>query len=473
MQNDIISKIKSYIDDNKLIQNGDTCIIGVSGGADSVCLLNVLSSLKDVYGINLVVVHVNHCIRGAEADGDENYVRQLCDTMQIPFIIYKRDIPAICAKTKETEEECGRRIRYEVFDEVASLYNDAKIVVAHHMNDQAETIIFRIARGTGVKGLAGMKPRFGQIIRPLLCVSRDEIIDYLNNIDLSYRTDSTNEDVLYSRNYIRKELIPDFERINPAFIQHISSLSKEAMEVEEYLNEEADELLNRSFDNAIKSGNAGSIYNKYDVNPFSEVKPIIRRIAIRRLIEKSGISLKDITRDHILQIEKLLPARESSRVCLPKKVIVVIEGGYLYVDKDGNSEDIANQEDFCQMVEENSIYRLPDGSLLKTRLLSDFDQGCIPTNPYTKWFDYDKIKSGLCIRNRLPGDYLVVNEAGDHKKLKEYMINEKIPKSDRDRIPLLADESRIIWVIGHRISADAKVTDNTTTVFECTIEKEN
>ena len=214
MDNDsIYAKVTDYIKENELIAPGDTIIEGISGGADSVCLFLILEEYKKEVPFNTVAVHVHHGIRKKTADKDQKFVEKLCESKGVELKSFKKDIPLICKITKESEEECGRRIRYEIFDDVCRLYENARIAVAHHMNDQAETVIFRIIRGSGIKGLTGMEAKRDNIIRPLLCLKRDEIEEYLEYLGQDYRIDETNSKLEYSRNYIRKKIIPKFESV--------------------------------------------------------------------------------------------------------------------------------------------------------------------------------------------------------------------------------------------------------------------
>lgn len=457
--NEIADRVQKYIVENHLIEDGDSIIIGLSGGADSVCLFRILLDISMKMNIKLIAVHVNHGIRGDKALEDEMFSQDLCAKYNIPFKSFHVDIPKICVESHETEEECGRRIRYEIFGKEASNINKSKIAVAHHINDQVETIIFRILRGTGIKGISGMKPQNGKIIRPLLCLEKREIIEYLEDCKQDYKLDGTNEDTDYARNYIRKVILPEFEKVNENSNKHIISLSEEALEIEKYLEEEVDSILNNAID---ESG-------KYKVNIINEAKPVIRKIVIRRIISSYGISLKDITRDHIRQIENIISKKEAREVHLPNDVIVRNEASYLSVIKCKN-QNIAN--DFHIELSVAGDYIIPKIGRLKCSVISDFNANEFPESLYTKWFDYDKILDDLCVRTRRAGDYIIINREGKRKSLKDYMIDMKIPKSERDTVPIICCGSRVIWVVGYRIAEDVKITDQTKQVVEIVYTKE-
>ena len=450
-----IKKVQKYICDNDMLDKSDTVIVGLSGGADSVCLLNILNKLSKDMDFNLKAVHVHHGIRGEEADADQSFVSDLCRSMNVPLMIFKRDIPREAEENHETEEECGRRVRYEIFGDLAKEAGNGKIAVAHHMDDQVETILFRMLRGTGIKGISGMRPVNGNIIRPMLCLTREEILAYLQEEGQVFRTDSTNEDISYSRNYIRKKIIPEFKEINDRSIEHIVELGRQADEINSYLEEEADKLLEEA------DGNSKQIW---------AANPVLRSVAIRRFISNAGVPLKDVSRQHIAQIEDIISGEKSALVHLPKGYAVRHEAGRLSMIRD---YDESKGEDYFVPISGEGIYEIAGEGRVICRLLTDFTPEDIPCDTYTKWLDYDKIKDGLCVRNRRSKDRIVINEKGNTKGLKDYMINEKIPQSLRDRLPLIAGKSGVYWVIGHRIGESSKVTKDTKRVMEISFEKEN
>lgn len=202
----MIKKVLNFIKENNMLQNGDSVVLGVSGGADSICMLYVLKEISKFINLKLVVVHVHHHIRGKEADGDMEYVRKICDKEHIPYEIFHIDAKKEAIARGMSEEEAGRVCRYECFAKVQEKYNANKISVAHNLNDNSETILFNLFRGTGIKGISGIPMQRDNIVRPLLCVSRKEIEKYLEENHISYRTDKTNFETEYSRNKLRLEL---------------------------------------------------------------------------------------------------------------------------------------------------------------------------------------------------------------------------------------------------------------------------
>ena len=498
MEKEIIyAKVTDYIKANDLIRPGDTIVEGISGGADSVCLFLMLEELKKEMDFTTVAVHVHHGIRKKTADKDQKFVEKLCESKGVELKSYRKDIPLICKITKESEEECGRRIRYELFDEVCSLYDNAKIAVAHHMNDQAETILFRMIRGSGIKGLTGMEAKRDNIIRPLLCLKREEI-------GQDYRIDETNGTLEYSRNYIRKKIMPKLESVRQNAVEHINALSSEAAEINGFMEKKAAELLDEASKEADIKYITKGLSRKYKAEVLSQAEPILLKFAVRGLITQSGVSIKDVTRSHIDSLCELITKPKSGEIHLPRKVTVVKESGIVYIkpgddfkaeiqeiaDADiaprismpvsnlagiqsmsapaesHNRETVSPDFKFYVPVTGEGEYKLSDGSTVTCRILDEFDRNAIPDDTYTKWMDYAKMTGDLVLRTRKTGDYLVINKKGNEGNLKNYMINEKIPKSERNEVPLLAAGSKIYWVVGHRISEDVKVTDNTEKVME-------
>lgn len=498
-KNETYEKVVSYIRDNDLISPGDTVIEGISGGADSVCLFLMLEEYKKEVDFNTVAVHVHHGIRKKNADKDQKFVEKLCASKGVELKSFRKDIPLICKITKESEEECGRRIRYELFDDVCSIYDNAKIAVAHHMNDQAETVIFRMIRGSGIKGLTGMEAKRDNIIRPLLCLKREEIEEYLEEVGQDYRTDETNGTLEYSRNYIRKKVMPKLESLRRNAVEHINALSGEAADINDFMEKKAGELLEEASKEADKKYITKGLTQKYKADVLAKAEPILLKFAVRALIIQSGVSIKDVTRSHVEALCEMITKPKSGQTDLPKGVSVVKESGIVYIrPKEGYDGQIQEKLDlaipepvlpksnlqpetvpvsfskrpaepsylFYYPIVSEGDYTLPDGSVLSCRVLNEFDRNEIPDETYTKWMDYAKMSDDLCLRTRKTGDYLVINKKGNESNLKNYMINEKIPKSERDMIPLIASGSKIYWVIGHRISEDVKVTENTSCVIE-------
>ena len=233
-------RVKAYVEAYHMLGKEDRVIAGISGGADSICLLFVLLELKKELGFDLVAVHVHHGLRGEAADRDEDYVRQVCTEQKIPLEVFHRDVRAYAGERGLTEEEAGREVRREAFLECAVRRSATRIALAHHRNDNAETVLFHLCRGSSLEGLSGIPPVSGCWIHPLLCVDRREIESYLEKRGISYCTDETNQEMCYTRNRIRGRVIPCLEEnVNPRAMEHIADTAQRLRLAAEFVREEA------------------------------------------------------------------------------------------------------------------------------------------------------------------------------------------------------------------------------------------
>ncbi|MCF0142545.1 MAG: tRNA lysidine(34) synthetase TilS, partial [Parasporobacterium sp.] len=293
--------LTEFLKDNKLICPGDNIVIGVSGGADSVCLLFFLSGLRNVLDFRLVAVHVNHGLRGEEADRDERYVKALCENLHVKCICVKADVRALAERKGLSVEEAGRIARYRAFGDVLSKISRAstgtgKVAVAHHRDDNVETVLLNMFRGSGIKGLRGMQPAHmvGKlpVIRPLLCISRQDILDYLNENGLTYMLDSTNSETDITRNRLRHNVIPEIQTINERAVEHVSQAASELSLAYEFLEKHIEEAF-ISICDIRDNGVALNTEKLKDADSF------LQRAVVKRAISEAAGSEKDISRVHV------------------------------------------------------------------------------------------------------------------------------------------------------------------------------
>ena len=456
-------EVRAYIQKHNMINSGDRIVVGVSGGADSVCLLKILCEMKQYYDIDLLAVHIHHGIRNEEADRDMNFTKDLCERLGVECRIYKYNIPEIAKLRGTTEEETGRDVRYETFRQILKEENYNKIAVAHNQGDNCETILFNMCRGSELKGMGGILPVREDIIRPLLNTDRSSIEEYLEKLGIEYIVDSTNLTNDYGRNKMRNVVIPFLEdNINSAASKHIVQVGQAALEAEDYLKYKTDEAMQKY----VSSEESAVISNGI----LSEHNLIVKRV-VREVIKLKAGKLKDITGVHIRNVVALFDMEVSKSINLPYDLTAIKTYDGVKISKNVAAGDY-KKIDFLPQVDE--IYQVTDEMSLEMKIFSiekgkNFNE--IQEKLYTKCFDYDKIKDTLRIRNRLPGDYLMVDARGSHKRLKDYFINEKIPKEDRDKLILVADGSHIMWIIGHRISEFYKVSDETTRILQIHVNK--
>jgi len=465
----MLDRIHQFMKENNMIASQDTIIVGVSGGADSVCLLTILKELQKSIGFSIIVVHINHCIRGHESDMDQEFVRKLCQKYEVEFKAFSVEIQKIAEQEKISVEEAGRKARYRIFQEVLSVSaegSSGKIAVAHHMDDQGETILMNVLRGSGIKGVCGMQPVRGNIIRPLLCVRRREIEHYLELKGQMFRTDSTNLDNDYTRNRLRNVVFPFLEEnVNLHSIENICGMAQMVSEAESYIERQA--IVAKSKCVSINQDNTHTI----NIPLFSENDIIIKKYIIRKVLDELAGRLKDIYKIHIESILELENKQVGSQVDIAYKIIAKRGYNEIVIYKKSNREehicqnlpkDIVNEERTSVSIEDR-YYVKKEGFIRFNKAdfckLYEFEK--IIGNDYTKVFDYDKIKFTLQLRTRQTGDYIQIDENGGNKKIKDFFIDCKVPKDYRDRVLLLADGNCILWIVGFRMSEGYKISNKT------------
>ncbi len=466
---DTIKKVEQYIWDCHMLSRGDRVVMGVSGGADSMCLLFVLMELKEKMDLSLCAVHVNHGIRGEKAKRDQEFVENFCSSHGILWKTFRGDIPKLAQTWKMSQEEAGRTFRYQCFDQALKDldWENGKIAVAHHENDVAETFLMNIFRGSGIHGLTGICPVRGNVIRPLLNLDRQEIENFLTRKNISFCTDDTNFENTYTRNRIRNVLIPYIqEYINSRGVDHMADLARENRELAQYMDKERD----KAWDTVIRPDKS------LDADRLKSLDPVLAREVLRRWIGEAAGRLKDITREHIHQVMGLICKPVGKQTVLPYGLIV--ERGYdsLKFVGPGNKQISGFEEIPLEISKETGIITSVPiknaGFTVEMVIRDPGENQRIEENRYTKWMDYDKIENRLQLRHRCPGDYLIVDKKGSRKLLRRVMIDDKIPKEERDKLMLIADGSHVLWIIGGRMSESCKVTGDTKKILEIKIKGE-
>lgn len=454
MRDKIISTIEKY----NMLQKGDSVIVGLSGGPDSACLLHVLASIRDIYDIKIYAVHLNHMIRGAEAQRDEEFAGRFAQSLGIPFYSRRIKVEEYAAENKMTSEEAGRFLRYNLFDEISQKVGGNKIALAHNMNDQAETVIMHFLRGSGITGLSGIKPcRDNKYIRPLILCSRTEIENYCASNGLNPVIDSTNNEEIYLRNKIRLDFIPYVrEKFNPNIVETISKSSEILREENEFLLKTAENEIKRITQNN----------DELLVKEFNELDLCIKRRVIRSLIEKAKGDLNGIEIKHIEDcIDMIRKGHTGKKINLPDNIECSIQYGMFRIHK---TKRLADYE--YELCVPGDIYVEEEDMFVHIRIFEKSSLNLIEKH-FVKYFDYDKIKDTLKIRNRRDGDYIYPAGMQGKKKLKEYFIDKKIPRDQRDYKALLALGSEILWIPGQRDTKNYKIDQNTKNIIEISIER--
>lgn len=456
----IEEKVLRYIKDNKLIEEGDHVVLGVSGGADSMCLLRCLWELKDILKLRLTAVHIHHGVRGQEADEDKAYVENYCRKEKIEILTYSYNVPAIAAERGTSVEEAGRDIRYETFYSVKEQLGAHKIGVAHNCGDNAETIIHNICRGTGLEGLAGIPVRRDCIVRPIMCLERNEIEAYLKEKGVQYKTDSTNLENEYTRNKIRNIVIPYLrDNVNDRAGEHIGAMGELVRAAQDYIGLQGKAL----FENIAQVEEERISINGKE---FANAHQVLQGEVVRIAIELIAGRLKDITMKHIKAVIAIGTGQTGKKIHLPYNVVAVKYPEELIIKRSCESDKEAKPVKSIRVEKLTGQYQVETAGARMIFEQIEPDTVQIEEKTYTKWLCCDILKDNLEIRTRQAGDYFIVNDQGGKKKLKDYFIDEKIPKEQRDNILLLASGSHVLWIVGYRISEACKVNDNSRNIVK-------
>lgn len=421
----MLKTVKQTIAAYDMLRPGESVLVALSGGADSVALLRVLCEL----GYPVRAFHLNHCLRGAESERDETFCRALCARLEIALTVERIDIAAAAREQGSGVEETARRIRYARLQEVAQ---GAKIATAHTADDNLETVLFHLVRGTGPKGLAGIPPVRGQIIRPLLRVERAQVEAYLALLGQDYVTDSTNADETYTRNRIRHTVVPALRAIQPSAAQAVARLGDLLRQDEDCLGGLAQECL----------AQAARPDGAWEIAPMRQAHPAVRARALRCLLTQSGMPLRDVTAQHVLALERLLESENPSACCaLPHGFTARREYGVLRLMREENQPmrpAVPLSVPSDQLMWEGSV-RVSVHVLENNEVFyKSFNTFCVDCGT----IDF----VSLCVRTRRAGDRIRLTEKGGSRTLKKLLIDRKIPRCKRDGLAVIADKTGVIAV---------------------------
>ncbi len=447
-------KVLSTIKDYNLIGENDNIVVGVSGGPDSMALLYVLLEIKDLINFNIYIAHVNHGVRGEDAKADQLFVEGMAKKLGLPCYTKNVNMVEYGKQKGISSEEAGRELRYGFFREILELVGGGKIAVAHNMNDQAETLIMRFLRGTGIDGLKGMDFVIKDIIRPILGISRKEIELYIKEKEIETVLDKTNLEPIYSRNKVRLELIPYVEEnFNPNIVNTLWRTSRISSIDSEFL----EEFSKLRYNIIVKNQDKRSII--LDGRKLLEEHRSIQQRIIRLAILKINDSLQGITEVQISSVINLLLTLGTGREAhLSNDIVAKLIYGDLIIEK-GISKSINRYSYKLNFPGLNIINDI--GYSFDIKVFDIYEDFNMNKDKNIKYFDLDKIKGELVVRNRIDGDRIIPFGMRGTKKLKDYFIDEKIPKELRDKIPLIVDDENILWVVGYRTNDLYKVTKKT------------
>lgn len=413
----MIKKVLKTVEEYGMLYRGDCVTVGLSGGADSVCLLLILLEIAEEYELKIEAFHLNHQLRGEESERDEAFVKALCERLSVPLTVERADIAAEAQKRGESIELCARNIRYGLMKK----YAKGVVALAHTMSDNLETVIYNLARGGGVKGLSGIPPVRDIYIRPLIGCSREEIENYLAERGESFVTDSSNLTDDYSRNFIRHNLVPLMKKLNPSVEQTVATNSAAAREDAAFLDSVAAKIY--------------AIASKDDRIDAEMLKVQPAAVAKRVLASLYGAVSGDMPDS--LHINRMYGVLQSGvKASLPKGLAAYLQDGFFIIAEDKKAVSdilIETKISYHNLEKENIVYNL----LLK------------------KAIDCDKIRGKLTVRTRREGDVITLPSRKCSKSLKKLFNEMKIPTAERDLIPVIADDEGVVFV--YSVGADKRV----------------
>ena len=434
-----LEKFKNFIEENNLIEKGDSIVSAVSGGSDSVFMLEMLSAIKDDYDLKIIVSHVNHGLRGAEAQRDEDFVKKLAEKNGLIYEVEHIDMAGYAKEHSLTCEEAGRKLRYLFFEEIKEKYKADKVAIAHNKNDVAETIFLNIFRGTGLDGLESIPLRRDFYIRPILCFEKSEILDFLKENNIHYVDDSTNFTNDYKRNVIRNEIIPFIKKnFNENIVSSMSRLASIAKENNLYL----EDIINDKYIDIVKD-------NTIDREGFNELNHYEKTLVLRKFLRDNLNYLNNISKDNIEDMIKLISLDSGKKYDIDGKHYLVNDFDktiFKKLDINELSEEISL--DF-KLDKVYNIYGSKFKFVLSDKILSK------------KYLDYDLLTGKLSLRNRRSGDRFNPFGMKGSKKIKDYFVDKKVSSDDRSKVLFLMNDDEIAYVVGYDIADKYRASSKT------------
>jgi tRNA(Ile)-lysidine synthase len=436
-----IKKTSQYIEKHQLISTNETIVVGLSGGSDSVVLLHILVSL----GYKCLAAHCNFNLRGEESKRDESFVRELCQDANIALRVKHFNTQDHARESGISIEMAARELRYKWFEELLQELEIQHIAIAHHQDDSVETVLLNLIRGTGIKGLKGISPKSGNIIRPLLCLTKREIDEYIGQHNLKYVDDSTNAETIYQRNKIRLEILPLMEQINPSFKDTVSCMSKHISQVEhiyaDWIRIEKEKVMG---------------HNQISIPKLQEA--IEPEALIFEILAPYGFNSIQIN-----QIYKSLDGI-SGKIFLSPTHRLVKNRDHIVIDH------ISDPRDESYIIHEDCVY-LDYPVKMKIETINNLENFEISKSAHTLCVDKDKISFPLILRRWKKGDWFVPFGMKGKKKLSDYFNDNKFSIIDKESSWILASGEKIVWIVGHRSDNRFKISDNTQSAIKITIDQ--
>ena len=464
LHRDLVDKVVATIKKYSMLSGGERVLVGLSGGPDSVCLLSILHSLGERFTSEISAIYVDHGLRPSETGKEIEFCSNLCERLNIPFRTKAINVKSYAQDQKMNMQEAARQLRYRTFDETSGELGANRIALGHTADDQAETLLMRLFRGSGPTGLSGIPPVRRNIIRPLIGTRRGEIEKFLGDKKIEYIIDSSNLKESYLRNRIRLSLVPMLKEYNPDIIETLSKTAAIFRDEEKYfeiiVTKALMKLISRKTDSRIE----------LFLSPLEVMDEAIMRRLLRRAIDDTK-GLRGISFIHIEDIIDLIKTGDSGdRIYLPKGIRVIKEYATLIL----TSEPPVTLGTYSLTVPGEVILK-EAGILIKSSVVTESELQTTKRDKdrwtYSGVFDADKLASPLVVRPRKEGDFFYPAGFGRKKKLQDFFVDEKVPRDERDRVPLVISGNDIIWVVGYRGDERFKVGEGTEKVVRFEVKK--
>jgi len=455
------ARFKNFISENNLLADCKKLLLAVSGGPDSLAMLDLFYRFKNDFELEIAAAHLDHMFRD-ESKSEADFVEAFAKKKGIPFFKKRVNLPEIIKKNSLSAEAAARKERFKFFKVITEKHNFDLLALAHHRDDQAETVLLNLFRGSGLKGLSGIqkKAEFNgiQIIHPLLNFKKKEILNYCYQKNLQPRFDSSNQKNIYSRNIIRNEIFPIVEQKINSKARDVIARSSNLLEAE---NNFLEQLAAIEYKKIIKEENDKKII--IDFNKFKNIEQVLQRRIYRMIYDQLNNNLDDLYLDHIFEIEKLIKNIKTGRgVDIASGIRVEISYSNLVFYKKEEIKTTAINR--IRLGLEDEI-KIDETRSLETKIVKS-ENFTFSDNPQQAAFDFDRLNLPLFIRNRKAGDKLIPLGMRGHKKVKDILIDKKIPKYEREQLILIVDaEDNVLWLVSHKISDEYKITKETDKVL--------
>ena len=464
---DLLTKVKNTISKYQLLDSGDKVLVGVSGGPDSIALVHILKQVATEYNLQLHIAHLDHCLRGLESTADAEFVKQIASQLKIAITTVSRQVKNYQQQHNLSLEDAARQVRYDFFLDLLKELNFDKLALGHHANDQAETILMKFLRGSGLKGLGGMEPKKSQIIRPLIELKKEEIKQYCIDHNLKWRIDSTNQEKICLRNKVRLDLLPQLkEEYNQNLINNLNQMGQILRDEDDFLRIETRERL---LEIIINSSNHKLVIDK---GKFLDLHVALQRRIIREIYKRLTSSYEDLYFANVQEVMQLIKSKSTGvQKGLPGKVLVKLSYQQIIFMLPAAEKEI---DFFFYQLKAGEKVEMPELDIIvNTKVLtSDYPWRQELSAENKVFFDLDKIGDTFKIRQRRSGDSFQPLGMSGTKKLKDFFIDQKIPRSKRDETPIFVTATGNVFGVGQlRINDKYKITNQTDEILMIEIMK--